>query len=264
MAYIKGTETADTLVGTAERDSLIGLGGDDHLIGNGDVDRLVGGAGADILEGGEGNDVYLISGDRSDTIIDIAGVDTIQATVSIDLEDYPAIENFYIMSNASGKRLLGNGLDNELYDWAGNNLLDGREGNDYLVGNAGDDILIGGPGVDILLGSDGDDRHDFYDITETGVGPGARDRIFEFYLDDDVIHLGRIDADTSHSGNQAFTFLGATGFTGNAGELVTYEELNGTGQLITVLAGDVNGDGIADFEIEFRETPVLTADDFIL
>jgi len=167
-------------------------------------------------------------------------------------------------NNASGKGLLGNDLDNELYDWAGNSLLDGREGNDYLVGNAGNDILIGGPGVDILIGSVGDDRHDFYDVADTGVGPGARDRIFEFYLDDDVIHLGRIDADTSHSGNQAFTFLGATGFTGNAGELVTYEELNGTGQLIMVLAGDVNGDGIADFEIEFRETPVLTADDFIL
>jgi serralysin len=264
MGRFVGTDAADTLEGTDGRDTLIGNGGDDHLIGNGDVDRLIGGAGADILEGGAGNDVYLISGDRSDTIIDISGVDTIQGTVSIDLEDYPTIENFFIMSHASGKQLLGNSLDNEINDWDGNNVLDGREGDDYLVGNAGNDILIGGLGVDVTNGSVGNDRHDFYSVAEMGVGRGFRDRINEFHLDDDTIHLGRIDADTGHSGNQAFTFLGATSFTGNAGELVTYLEPNGTSQPTLVLAGDVNGDGVADFEIEFRETPVLTAADFIL
>ena len=106
-------------------------------------------------------------------------------------------------------------------------------------------------------------------MAETGVGSGPgiyrRDQIMDFTRGDDLIHLGRIDADARHSGNQGFRFLGATSFTGSAGEFVTYEEIINAGtETVTVIAGDTDGDGVADFEIELRGSIALSADDFIL
>lgn len=267
MVYIIGTAAAETITGTEDDDALLGLGGDDHLIGLNGNDRLIGGAGADVLDGGEGDDIYDLNADRSDTVIDSSGWDGIRATISLDLEDYPGIENLVMATDASGRALLGNALNNEMTDWNGSNLLDGRAGDDYLLANGGDDILIGGMGVDYLHGGRGDDRFDFNAVAETGVGMGlgyyTRDQIMDFERGD-RIHLGRIDADAGHSGNQAFRFLGATGFTGTAGELVMRQELLNTNEIGTVIAGDTDGDGIADFEIELRGTHALTAADFIL
>jgi Ca2+-binding RTX toxin-like protein len=265
MAYIVGTNASETITGTEDGDSILGLGGDDHIIGLGDNDRLIGGAGADILDGGDGDDVYDI--DPSDTIVDSGGWDGIRATVSTDLADYAGIENLAMATSASGRQLLGSALDNEMTDRDGSNILNGREGDDYLLANGGDDILIGGMGVDYLHGGGDDDRFDFNAVAETGVGMGlgyyTRDQIMDFERGD-RIHLGRIDADAGHSGNQAFSFLGATGFTGTAGELVVRQELLNTNEIGTVIAADTNGDGIADFEIELRGTYALTAADFIL
>lgn len=269
MVYRVGTSKPEMLVGTDGDDTLLGLGGDDRLVGLDGNDRLIGGPGADILAGWDGDDTYDLNADLTDTVADATGWDTIRTTVSRDLMDYPEIENLVMATDASGRQSLGNALDNEISDWGGSNLLDGREGDDYLLANGGDDILIGGLGVDALHGGRGDDRFDFRDAAETGVGSGPgiynRDQIQDFTRGDDTIHLGLIDADEGHSGNQSFRFLGATGFTGTAGELVTYEELINAGtETVTVVAGDADGDGIADFEIELRGSIALSADDFIL
>ncbi|RYE49828.1 MAG: calcium-binding protein [Hyphomicrobiales bacterium] len=270
MAFIIGTSGPDTIIGMDDDDDrILGLGGDDHLIGLNGNDGLLGGPGADLLEGGEGDDTYELNADRSDAIIDLSGWDTIRATTSLDLADYPEIENLVMATEASGREALGNALNNEIFDRGGSNILDGREGQDYLVAGGGDDVLIGGLGVDYLQGGSGDDRFDFHDVAETGVGSGPgiyrRDQIMDFTDGDDLIHLGGIDADARHSGNQGFRFLGATSFTGSAGELVTYEELINTGtETVTVIAGDTDGDGVADFEIELRGSIGLSAGDFIL
>ena len=55
--------------------------------------------------------------------------------------------------------------------------------------------------------------------------------------------------------NQAFTFIGTDVFSNTSGEL-RYD----AGRV----AGDVDGDGIADMEIEIANFAVLTVDDFIL
>lgn len=134
---------------------------------------------------------------------------------------------------------------------------------DHLFGLGGDDILVGGLGDDTLVGGAGSDRFEFYSLTETGVGEMQRDIIADFESGSDLINLGRLDADAGHSGNQAFRFLGATEFTGTAGELVTYQQVVDL-ELTTVLAGDSNGDGVADFEIELRGNIALNSGDFIL
>lgn len=271
MAYIIGSSRSQEMAGYDDEDDvLLGLAGDDRLRGLGGNDWLIGGPGADRLEGGEGDDTYEFNNDQSDTIFDVSGWDTIRSTRGIDIARYPEIENLVMAAHVSGRHSYGNALDNEIYDWGGNNIIDGRAGNDWLVGNGGNDILIGGAGVDGLLGGAGDDRFDFHNATETGVGSGPgiynRDQIVDFEHQRDKINLGRIDADTNHSGNQAFRWLGATAFTGTAGELVTYtEEINAGTETVTVVAGDTDGDGAADFEIELRGVITqLYYNDFIL
>jgi hypothetical protein len=83
-------------------------------------------------------------------------------------------------------------------------------------------------------------------------------------FDGDKIDLSGIDAQTNVAGNQAFSsirniFAGDVGFTGNghSGELIF-----DTGT--EILSGDVNGDGIADFEIELMGVNIMSNSDFIL
>ena len=81
------------------------------------------------------------------------------------------------------------------------------------------------------------------------------DTITDFEHLGDRIDLATIDADTGTSGNQEFDFIGAATFSNTAGEL-RYDA--------GLVAGDVDGDSIADMEIEIANFAVLTVDDFIL
>ena len=58
----------------------------------------------------------------------------------------------------------GDGKDNVIFGWQGNDILNGGMGNDILWGKEGNDILNGGAGDDILNGGDG------YDILNGGAG----------------------------------------------------------------------------------------------
>ena len=58
----------------------------------------------------------------------------------------------------------GDGKDNVIFGWQGNDILNGGMGNDILWGKDGNDILNGGAGDDILNGGDG------YDILNGGAG----------------------------------------------------------------------------------------------
>ncbi len=87
-----------------------------------------------------------------------------------------------------------------------------------------------------------------------------RDVITDFTPGQDKIDLSAIDANTSLSGNQEFTFLAANGasFTGKAGELAWRTE---SGK--TIIQADTNGDKWADLEIELTGAKTLKASDFI-
>ena len=257
-AVIIGTADTDYLAGRrGQVDHLFGLGGDDMLISNAD------GVG-DILEGGDGDDYYQLWGSTLDTIIDSSGNDRIYATIAIDLRNHPDIEMAEQLFGWGGRPTHGNAADNALIDRDGSNALFGEAGSDQLYGAGGNDILNGGSGQDFLDGGAGRDRFDFASITDTPAGELERDIIDGFELGQDTLHLGNIDADAIHSGNQAFEFIGDAAFTGAAGQLRQASATGGDGAPSTLVEGDVNGDGIADFQIELRGTHVLTAGDFIL
>ena len=144
----------------------------------------------------------------------------------------------------------GNAADNGLWGNAGNDTLFGRDGNDRIFGGAGRDVIDGGAGNDVMTGGAGNDVFLFSDI-------GGSDRITDLNRGHDIIDLSAIDANANADGDQAFRFIAKSAFSGTAGELRAYVENNHF-----LIAGDVDGDGVADFIIEAN---VMTqAYDFVL
>ena len=88
----------------------------------------------------------------------------------------------------------------------------------------------------------------------------SRDLILDFSrAQGDKISLSAIDANSLAGNNQAFTFIGTAAFSNVAGQL-RYETSGG----VTTISGDVNGDGVADLQIQLSGSIALIASDFIL
>ncbi len=91
--------------------------------------------------------------------------------------------------------------------------------NDYVSGNDGNDQLNGGDGRDMMTGGDGSDTFVFNAAGETTDTGSNRDRIRDFsQTEGDLIDLSGIDAATA-PGDQMFTFIGTSAFSGAEGEL---------------------------------------------
>jgi len=233
--YIRGNDENNVLTGGPGRAKIYGLDGDDTISGGDGNDTLVGGNGADSLTGGNGTN-KLYGKDGADTIVGGNAYDYVSAGDGTDS----------VAGGDGGDRIYG-GNDAD--------TMTGGGGNDTLYGGNGDDILDGGSGGDILNGGKGNDRFVYSDLTDSGVGDPDRDTIkyFDKY-GDDVIDLSLVDADVNTGGDQAFTLIGEAAFSGAAGELRYGANL---------LQTDVDGDGLADFEIALN-TKALGADDFVL
>ena len=114
----------------------------------------------------------------------------------------------------------------------------------------GQDVLTGGGGADIFF---------METATDSTVG-AAHDVITDFLVGTDHVDLTTLDARTNVSGNQAFTFIGNAAFSNLSGELrADYSD-----PLHTMVYGDVNGDGVADFAIELAGSASLSSGDFFL
>jgi Ca2+-binding RTX toxin-like protein len=168
----------------------------------------------------------------------------------------------------------GKGNDN-IWGGSGNDTVNGGKGSDDIRGNSGFDTLLGGAGRDKIDGGDdsdditggagrdvltgGEGLDDFIYLKASDSRPGgARDFIKDFDILDTIV-LTAVDADSTTAGDQAFNFVGTAAFTGTAGEL-RYEK----GSKNTIISGDTDGDGNADFEIALKGLQDLTAFEFDL
>jgi Ca2+-binding RTX toxin-like protein len=230
-----GSAFADALLGTGERNILTGGAGDDLLAGRGGGDRL---------EGGEGVDTASYVGATARVSVDLSSASGWFPDIG-DSDQLSGIEN--VIGTAFADTITGD---------AGSNALRGEAGNDTLGGGLGRDMLTGGAGNDIF---------DLNALAESGIGAGSRDLITDFQRGVDDIDLTDIDANTARSGDQGFSFIGTAAFRGRAGEL-RYQTIDqaGTADDITVVSGDIDGDGVGDFEIEFLGLLHLAKNDFLL
>ena len=242
--------------------------GDDVIFGSTENDWVMINGGNDVIRTGAGNDVVVFSdGTGNTTVSGGSGTDYIWLTLRDSAEDLTIK-----LSDGGGGRDIGNGLkvsgfermvfhsgsgNDRLTGGALDDEIQGNDGNDVLFGGAGADSLEGGAGADVLAGGDGADTFHYYSVSDSCKASGI-DRI-RLVDADDSIDLFSIDAITGGNNNDSFTYIGAEAFSGQAGELRVF--VHGDKLLI---AGDTDGDKMADLTIAVTQTAALSELNFLL
>jgi Ca2+-binding RTX toxin-like protein len=217
------------------------------------------------VNGGAGTDQLALRGDYSGAHAIVFGATQLNSIEAIGLVSaldtrFGALGAHYsydlTMDNANvaaGQQMIVDGStlrSNETLTFNGSAELDGSfrvfggAGDDTITGGHGNDILSGGLGADTLTGGAGNDTFLYRSVAEST--PSGRDGIQDFSLGD-IIDLSQIDADTTTAGKQSFNFIGSAAFDGHAGELQAVE--TAPGSHIWTVSGDVDGDGVADFQV---------------
>ncbi|WP_199805392.1 M10 family metallopeptidase C-terminal domain-containing protein, partial [Bradyrhizobium lablabi] len=169
------------------------------------------------------------------------------------------INNIGIALNATIEKAIGGSSNDKLTASDTGSTLSGGGGNDTLIGGAGNDRLIGGTGVDTMTGGASGDTFVFL-LGESSATSGLHDRITDFLSGTDHIDLSGYDAISGTGSYDQFKFIATAGFSGAAGEL-NYFYNSSTG--VTTLQGDTNGDGAADFAIDFTGNVIISLADLM-
>jgi len=255
---------------------LIDLGGGD--------DKFIGGNGTDTVRDDLGNDSYKLGGGNDEFIDWDYGTFTLDGGAGTDLFNaVNAPEGIYINQSSVAVTLNGvtmqaqtafsattnkGGTATSFENIYGSDLaadvIVGDATANTLMGNGGDDFLMGGLGADTLTGGNGNDTFAYQSVLDSGLTRATQDVITDFeragVAGGDVLDLSGIDAISTIVGNQAFQWLGMNvAFTNSVGDLRAFWQGNNT-----VVQGDVNGDGKADFSIALTGRLNLTAGDMVL
>jgi serralysin len=221
--------SVERIFGTAESDTFIGDKGDNHFIGMDGVDSFNGGKGFDVLE-------FYFWQDQGQHGAD---VDLTLSSGQIKDDGYGNVED------ANGFEAAGGGDYDDTIK-----LGIAKEG--FAWGGGGDDILTAGIAGNWLGGGDGSDTFVF--LSTDAIGNLGKNKIqtfiYDFHQDeDDVIDLTALGD---------LTFIGNSAFSGSEGEL-RYQFKNGN----TLLQGDIDGNGAADFSLELEGKVKLVGDDLM-
>lgn len=252
---------------------FVGTDGDDTYAGTSFDDKIVATLGADTYDGGEGSDLITFSNFETGAVVDLGNGTGPNGTVLSNIENVVGSAfNDIILGSAEANSIKGGDGDDRMYGLDGDDVIAGNAGNDNIhagtgndnvVGGSGNDDITGRLGADVMSGNGGADTFRYYNPTDgvfdSGLAQADRDVITDFKSGKDLLDFSAMDANQTTEGDEAFVFLGTEKFTGEAGEL-RYQVNN----KVTVLAGDVDGDGKADFKIDLSGKVDLTDLDFVL
>lgn len=276
---------ADASSAGAIKDTVINAGliiGDVQLGNGNDIFRSQGGRIEGTVFGGSGDDQYFVD-DRLLKIADIAGADTVFASVDFALAS--GLESLFLAGaaglkgsgNSGANRLVGGDGDDTLRGGAGDDTLEGGEGDDQLSGGRGNDRLLASGGNDLLRGDSGDDVLDYVDGDATLSGGFGSDTVSFAWVEADPVVLslatgsGSVGALGSLSvsgierveGSAAADVLtgsaGADTLTGGAGGADTLSGGGGNDLIVGLSAADVLTGGGGDDVFAFRAMTDSTA-----
>ena len=254
-SLLDGGAGADFIRGADGNDLLRGGDGNDSLYGDNGNDTLIGGKGADRLEGQEGDDSYYVN-TQGDTVSETfgTGFDTVMSiNLNLSASHYAGVEALALLG-ASNLSLSGGNQVVLLAGNVGNNQVRGGAANETLLGNAGADTLGGGgDGADTMTGGSGADVFTFATASQP-----SDDLINDFAEGEDLIDLRALGILTyAPDGSDPVGQSSVASF-------VDTLTLDGFATAVTVVAGDINGDGTWDFRFYLQGMTALTADDFLL
>ena len=229
-AAIFGSALNDTISTVGTNDMIVSGEGNDTITDTGGNHRINAGAGDDTVTANGGNQT-ICAGDGNNTVTATGG-------------------SHHITSGAGNDTITATGSDTVVFSGGGNDTITTGAGNDMITGGAGADIMTGGTGADTFI---------FTALGDLGIGAGYRDIITDFLSGTDRIDFTGIDANTNVAGDQAFTMMGINAFSGVAGQL-RYDVVGAN----TIFQGDVNGDGVVDFELQLTGAHTFAPTDLML
>ena len=251
----------------AGNDTVQGSGGDNYaslgtganavqMAGGNDIVATTLDALADTLAGGAGTDRLTLYGGATGFVMDSSVPGVVSVTDGGQLQlTATGFEGF----DAYGG--YGAGAADDLAGTGGDDRLIGNAGLDVLSGGGGNDTLAGGADADLMTGGAGADQFQFYSSSDALIG-AVLDEVTDFQQGADVLNLAGIDANTPNGlVNDSFSFIGGVAFGGVAGQLRAVQDVAGSR---TLVEGDTNGDGTADFRIALGGVFTLTSADFVL
>jgi Ca2+-binding RTX toxin-like protein len=274
-----------TFNGSAETDGsffIYGGSGTDNFTGGAKNDVFLFGAqgqwgSSDVLSGGGGIDQLALRGDYTITFgaTQLTSIEQIAVVSAYDTRfgnlgasyDYDLTLNDGNVAGIqmtvdasllrSDETLKFNGSAEDdgsfrVFGGAGIDLIQGSQNGDIIVGRGRGDTLYGNGGNDIF-------RYDSVNDSNSTERDGIQD-----FNPGDLIDLSRIDANILVDGDQAFNFIGNAAFSSTAGEL-RFENIS-IGGPIWLVQGDIDGNGMSDFEVILVISPAdpITASDFVL
>jgi Ca2+-binding RTX toxin-like protein len=215
---VAGSEFADVLIGNHLANWIWSHGGADDITGNaGDDTFWIPDADGAIVRGGQGVDVISFRG-RVDTVgTDTGGVSFTLASTSAQ-DTGRGFVTATQMEGAEGSEfddsITGNGQDNLLSGFTGNDTVNGGGGDDLIYGDhalrevgenqsvynyddpayVGNDVLNGGGGEDLIFGNAGDDVIDGGTGGDTIVGGLGADTITGGGGDDQFVYTAAAES----------------------------------------------------------------------
>lgn len=237
---LDGGSGDDEIGGGDGHDKISGGSGEDIVQGGSGDDTIEGGADDDNLDGGVGDDVFVATaGDGDDVIIGGEGSDTYDMSAIVD-DIFFDLPGGFVQSFSGGR--------DEIYDIE--NIRGGR-GHDRLVADDDINVMTGGRGNDVFV---------FRKLDHLLNEGGPRDEITDFEVGD-RIDLSKL-AEKSDGRGQMFVDLSAAEFT-EPGQIGHYHRMFGD-EHYTIVAGNLDDDPQAEFEIALKGEHDLSERDFIL
>ena len=278
--------------GGTGNDRLFGGAGNDSLSGGAGNDRHDGGSGADNMSGGAGDDIYYVDnvGDRVTDSVTVNGEPLPGALLGIPTKVNAGVDIVYASAasftlGAFVEKLVASGPNP--FAGTGNDLdntIEGNNGADTLKGLAGNDVLIGRGGRDVLYGGKADPAPH---VSPASTSRSMRRRMCSSTWRRATPAPRRRPATVSRTSSRAATTsisrpstrappsrpswrtmrsasLGPTTFDDVAGQL-RYSHVGSFGRVVsTIVEGDTDGNGIANFQIELTGRHTLSSSDFVL